>query len=1831
MTNDPRVTNLTKGTGSVGENYDQLAHMMQTRGNFQNLQPMSMYQQIRTGGMKSFPTSFGANFGGIGTNQNTNTNLPINNTMVTNIQLSQGQQPTIQQQVSTEQQQSKLQPQQFNLQPNLASQMGQMGEKDQNLLFQQQMYLEQQRQAFMQFQLQQYQQQQQQQQLQLQQQQQQQQQNNTSSEQKEQNEKKTAIDPQQQYANQLFQQQKQQQQQYLNTLQNASQQNQQQQLGQQQTQSQLSDQQSQPKTHNETRNLQESVKEQQEPQMGLGYMGMNGMMNPYGRNFGTQTGMGMGMGMGMPMGMGLGMPIGMGLGMPMGMRMGMPMGMNIGMPMQMGMNMGGGMGIPNTRLQNTSITSNKEEAMIEKQKQNNLKQQQQLEEQQQQQQQQQQLQQQLLLKQQFDQQQQLNRQQQQLQQQQLEQQQFKQEQIKLESNQVQQFNNQQQQQKQNPLTSNQIKTEMPMNSQTNQQDQVENMSVDDALLYLDEVRQKFSEDPQVYEKFLTIMKEFKDQTIDTPEVISRVTQLFKNHKDLILKFNQFLPQEYKVQESDIYQKVEELDTAIGYVNKIKNRFQSNSVVYRSFLDILQHYQQELITIDEVFKQVKTLFAGEDDLINEFGAFLPSLDINHESRSGTTQSNNHNINLQQQQQQLQQRQQQQNNNNLSFYQGDNRGLPNQQQLLKQQQLDQQQQHFLLQQQQIQQQQLQQQLLLQQQQQASQQQQFNNQQQLEQKQKQFLHQQQLQQFQQQFQLQQQQEEEEEEQIAQPQKKKRENNYNLKESISNKNDNSEDQDEYNDDDNFELNNNNLRKRTRNEMDKNRNTVISNNNNLNQGDYFAPRRSTRRSSAKNRLRSYIKQENQDEDEYIFEDETSQTNQKNKNYIQKQMVDIINNNMNTNNQQERSDENNFPKDKMEEEETQINKIKKIGEMNENQNVMDNEKTIRNVLNKKKIFFLELKEKLNENDFFDFLKSINLYLNGKLQKSELIDLVTPILTSFQNANNFENSDNNNNNNNNNNNSIIYLERFKQLLFHGDLSFDQWQEDLLIPMKDIDKQNLEKCSPSYYKLPNQYKRSSNEMNELEKSVLNFEWFSTTNSILKNSELFGEKKNKVNNNQFESNFRQLSKKNQKDGEKTNKLFSNMDYVFKIEETKINLDVSIENNLRFINQLEQLKELLTQSNDNNNSINIAKNKITFVAKDQLNIKCLKLLYQENYLEILKGLELNPFNALMVILKRLKKKNTVLLQKKKQIEKFLMKAHLKSLQNIINQKRMKLKFLMKTKLKKKLLFAEFLMNEITFVYDDIPLLEDTFKIINIIIQNPPLSSTGMFDPQIKKQQMNLLQKKMKENSKIEEERNDEIIKKRNNKINSKIGYYNNGQEGQLFSDDDNGIEIEKYGNEDENNNKEQNEKKMNYFNNKPIIDKLKFFINNFLSTFFKLSNQQKELIQTSTLFSKKIINGNKDQNLNQSKYNDNNNNNNNNDDNNKKNSIDEKPIEIEGTKVNKKSKKLQNSEILFAGMEFYSFFYLHQQFYRLLKQMKATLETLPENKIKNNSSKSLKKNIDFPQFLNTFSSLIRGEITQREFAIFCEQIFGSESCFYSQIGGFCMLILSQMKKLIFDTKTDYLLKLYEFERNNENFIENVYLSNCSVLMDSPNFFKFELNVLDNDNAKNKKKTNDNQNDGDGTINDNDKDNDTSSGNLGESGSANHKNNCNDLLYTIHINLIENQINRKENDLSTNLQKNKRINEKILSKFRAVDETNDKEFIIKHQIFLPRNSRKWKQRGEEATQSILILNELEQKFKLDTMESKYIEETEDFFYRFGWSKRSSKYQDSLKNENERK
>ncbi len=76
--------------------------------------------------------------------------------------------------------------------------------------------------------------------------------------------------------------------------------------------------------------------------------------------------------------------------------------------------------------------------------------------------------------------------------------------------------------------------------------QIRELKVEDALQYLDQVKTEFQHESKIYNEFLDIMKKFKTHAIDTPGVMDHVSKLFRGNNKLILGFNTFLPDGYKI-------------------------------------------------------------------------------------------------------------------------------------------------------------------------------------------------------------------------------------------------------------------------------------------------------------------------------------------------------------------------------------------------------------------------------------------------------------------------------------------------------------------------------------------------------------------------------------------------------------------------------------------------------------------------------------------------------------------------------------------------------------------------------------------------------------------------------------------------------------------------------------------------------------------------------------------------------------------------------------------------------------------------------------------------------------------------------------------------------------------------------------------------------------------------------------------------------------------------------------------------------------------------------------------------------------------------------------
>ncbi|KAL6143381.1 hypothetical protein ACLB2K_054076 [Fragaria x ananassa] len=128
----------------------------------------------------------------------------------------------------------------------------------------------------------------------------------------------------------------------------------------------------------------------------------------------------------------------------------------------------------------------------------------------------------------------------------------------------------------------------------------------DAVAYLKAVKEAFSDQRVIYERFLEIMKDFKTHRLCRVDVIAKVKELFEGHNNLIMGFNTFLPEgiEITLDEDAPPKKPAEFEEAINFVNKIKERFQDDdNRVYKAFLDILNKYRKEDKPISEVYLEI----------------------------------------------------------------------------------------------------------------------------------------------------------------------------------------------------------------------------------------------------------------------------------------------------------------------------------------------------------------------------------------------------------------------------------------------------------------------------------------------------------------------------------------------------------------------------------------------------------------------------------------------------------------------------------------------------------------------------------------------------------------------------------------------------------------------------------------------------------------------------------------------------------------------------------------------------------------------------------------------------------------------------------------------------------------------------------------------------------------------------------------------------------------------------------------------------------------------------------------------------------------------------
>lgn len=78
-------------------------------------------------------------------------------------------------------------------------------------------------------------------------------------------------------------------------------------------------------------------------------------------------------------------------------------------------------------------------------------------------------------------------------------------------------------------------------------DETRKITTEEALRYCDQVKLEYKDHPQVYKEFLNILNATKTKVLGTKEIMHRVADLFQDKKQLVLGFNQYLPDRYAIE------------------------------------------------------------------------------------------------------------------------------------------------------------------------------------------------------------------------------------------------------------------------------------------------------------------------------------------------------------------------------------------------------------------------------------------------------------------------------------------------------------------------------------------------------------------------------------------------------------------------------------------------------------------------------------------------------------------------------------------------------------------------------------------------------------------------------------------------------------------------------------------------------------------------------------------------------------------------------------------------------------------------------------------------------------------------------------------------------------------------------------------------------------------------------------------------------------------------------------------------------------------------------------------------------------------------------------
>ena len=294
-----------------------------------------------------------------------------------------------------------------------------------------------------------------------------------------------------------------------------------------------------------------------------------------------------------------------------------------------------------------------------------------------------------------------------------------------------------------------------------------------------------------------------------------------------------------------------------------------------------------------------------------------------------------------------------------------------------------------------------------------------------------------------------------------------------------------------------------------------------------------------------------------------------------------------------------------------------------------NKGSMKNHVNPEYLFFDNLKNVLNHDRYINTIKLLHLFNIGVLNHTEFSELCENILI-IQNSN--TNIGNKRVNTINNNNNMELLSLIKQITLTKLINRKN-SSIINKPLSEIDFSKSFKVGSSYSEYPDEFPipvTTGRIKSDRNSDKLNLNAYNSSNGY-----------NSVNNNLF--NDRLVSVPNGSEDDK-NPLKKNHyeEHIFKFEDQRYEIDMSIEG---FKTGIEELECITNPVNITNTNFNISNKPEVILSEFTMSL--IKKVYKEYQTQILESLENNRIETIEIIVERFKKRLEESLNSKIELEK--------------------------------------------------------------------------------------------------------------------------------------------------------------------------------------------------------------------------------------------------------------------------------------------------------------------------------------------------------------------------------------------------------------------------------------------------------------------------------------------------------------------------------------------------------------------------------------------------------